>query len=46
MDKNTYIMEKLYVENAQLRLKILEMEFQILELNKKLNEPVNQNAEN
>jgi hypothetical protein len=45
MDKNTYIIEKLFVENAQLRMKILELEYQILELQQKLQNINNQKEE-
>ena len=46
MDKNTYIIEKLFVENAQLRMKVLELEYQILELQQKIQVLNNQKKEN
>ena len=46
MDKNNYIIEKLFVENAQLRMKTLELEYQILELQQNIQVLNNQKKEN
>ena len=32
MDKNNYIIERLMVENAQLRVKLIEMEFELTQV--------------
>jgi len=48
MDKNNYIIERLMVENAQLRIKVIEMEFDLTQVRDLLTQTQkpNQNEEN
>ena len=48
MDKNNYMIERLMVENAQLRLKIIEMEFDLTQVRDLLTQTQksNKNEEN
>ena len=48
MDKNNYIIERLMVENAQLRVKLIEMEFDLTQVRDLLTQTqkLNQNEEN
>lgn len=48
MDKNNYIIERLMVENAQLRIKVIEMEFDLTQVRDLLTQTqkLNQNEEN
>ena len=48
MDKNNYIIERLMVENAQLRIKLIEMDFELTQVRDLLTQTqkLNQNEEN
>ena len=48
MDKNNYIIERLMIENAQLRIKLIEMEFDLTQVRDLLTQTqkLNKNEEN